>query len=276
VSPGFIAALTARDVACDRVVVELTEHVEIARYDDLRDALAALRRVGVRIAVDDAGAGYASFQHILELRPDFIKLDRGIVRGVAIDPVRRALAAAVAEFARDIHATVIAEGVENANEVLALRAAGVTCGQGYYFAAPGPLPIPVIAAPPRDQGRRIVVVDDDPVVRLLVTAMARRAGLDVAGQASDGAEGLALVRVLRPDVVVLDLSMPVLDGAAALPHVRALVPAACVVVLSGRTDADTVAHALANGADVFVAKADSATKLREVFQRLGSTSAAAV
>jgi DNA-binding NarL/FixJ family response regulator len=118
--------------------------------------------------------------------------------------------------------------------------------------------------------------DDDPVVRLLVTAMARRAGLDVAGQASDGEEGLALVEALRPDIVVLDLAMPVMDGAAALPRVRDAVPAATVVVLSGRTDPAAAAEALASGADVFVPKRETATTLRALFASHGSPATEAV
>jgi EAL domain-containing protein (putative c-di-GMP-specific phosphodiesterase class I) len=268
VSPQFAAVLRDSRAPAHRVVLELTEHVEVAEYDDLRDAVNALRQRGFRLAVDDAGAGYASFQHILELRPDFIKLDRTIVRGVATDPARRALATAVADFAADIGAAVVAEGVEEPDEVIALRAAGVTCGQGYFFARPGPLPLPEVAALPTSVGGRVVIVDDDPVVRLLVASMARRAGLDVVGQASDGEEGAALVSAMRPDVVVLDLSMPVLDGAAALPRVRELVPRASIIVLSSRADPDTAEAAILRGADSFVAKSESATLLPRLFEQL--------
>jgi PAS domain S-box-containing protein len=85
-----------------RLIIEITEHVSVADYDCVNAALSPLRVQGIRLAVDDAGAGYASFQHILKLRPDFIKLDRGLVAGIESDPAQRALVAAVATFARDV------------------------------------------------------------------------------------------------------------------------------------------------------------------------------
>jgi EAL domain-containing protein (putative c-di-GMP-specific phosphodiesterase class I) len=97
-----------------------------------------LRQRGVRLAVDDAGAGYACFQHILKLRPDFIKLDRGLVAGLDTDPAQRSLAAAVAMFAHQIGAAIIAEGIETRSELAAACALGLSCAQGYLIARPTP------------------------------------------------------------------------------------------------------------------------------------------
>src|SRR3954469_12583002 len=91
-----------------RIVIELTEHVEIRDYDVVIQSLAALRAAGVRLAVDDAGAGFATLQHILALQPDIIKLDIALTRGVDRDPVRRALARALVGFASEIGATIMA------------------------------------------------------------------------------------------------------------------------------------------------------------------------
>ena len=91
-----------------RVVLELTEHAEVADYDVLTRALETLRRRGVRLAVDDAGAGFASLRHIVRLSPDFIKLDVSLTRGIDIDPVRQSLAAALVSFARDTGPVVVA------------------------------------------------------------------------------------------------------------------------------------------------------------------------
>ena len=133
------AALLASHPA-ERLVVELTEHTRVDDYDLLLSALDMLRRRGVRIAVDDTGAGYASFQHLLRLRPDILKLDTTLTRGIDRDPVRRSLAAALATFATEIQATIIAEGIETSSELAALQRIGIPWGQGYHLARPGRLP----------------------------------------------------------------------------------------------------------------------------------------
>jgi hypothetical protein len=86
--------------------------------------------------IDDAGAGFASLRHVLGLHPDVIKLDLSLTRTIDSDPVRRALAASLVAFAREIGATIVAEGIETRAELEALRALGVTHGQGYYLARP--------------------------------------------------------------------------------------------------------------------------------------------
>ena len=126
-------------------MLELTEHTEHTRvgdYDTLLVAPGRLRRRGVRIAVDDTGAGYAGFQHLLRLRPDILKLDITITRGIDADPARRSLAAALATFATEIGATIIAEGIEITGELTTLQRIGIPWGQGYHLARPGALPLP--------------------------------------------------------------------------------------------------------------------------------------
>jgi EAL domain-containing protein (putative c-di-GMP-specific phosphodiesterase class I) len=126
------------EVPGERLVVELTEHARVADYDELADALKPLRTRGARVAVDDAGAGFAGLVHILRLVPDIIKLDIGLTRGIDQDPVRRALALSLVGFARDTGAGIVAEGIETAQELEALRDLGITWGQGYFLARPGP------------------------------------------------------------------------------------------------------------------------------------------
>ncbi|MCU1381259.1 MAG: hypothetical protein JWN29_4242 [Acidimicrobiales bacterium] len=262
-SAELLALVSAPTFPATRVVVELTEHVEITRYQDLRDAIARLRAVGIRLAVDDAGSGFASLKHILELRPDVIKLDRAMVTGIAADPARRALAAAVADFAANIGARVVAEGVEEIEELQAVRVAGIGWAQGYLFGQPGPPPI--VAASPPPSGVRAIVVDDDPVVRMLVSSMARQAGIQMVGQASDGREGLELAASEQPDIVVLDLSMPVMRGEEALPELRRRLPGTFIVVLSAIADVQIAADLVDGPADAFVAKSDVASRLGELF-----------
>jgi EAL domain-containing protein (putative c-di-GMP-specific phosphodiesterase class I) len=124
-----------------RLLLEITEHHPIEDYDELLSALEPLRERGVRIAIDDAGAGYSSFRHILLIKPDVIKLDISITRGIDEDASRRALATALLSFAAEIGATLVAEGVETTAEKETLQQLGATLGQGYLFARPGPLPL---------------------------------------------------------------------------------------------------------------------------------------
>jgi len=124
----------------DRIVLEITEHAHIADYTKLREALANLRRDGVRLAIDDAGAGYASLRHILQLAPDCIKLDISLTRDIHIERSQRALAAALVAFAGETGASIVAEGIETAEELATLRELDVEFGQGYYLGRPAPLP----------------------------------------------------------------------------------------------------------------------------------------
>jgi EAL domain-containing protein (putative c-di-GMP-specific phosphodiesterase class I) len=138
-SPSLFDLLRAASPG--RVVLELTEHVGVDDYGILTDVLDELRALGVRLAVDDAGAGFASLQHILNLKPDIIKLDRALVEGIDTDPARRALAGSLMTFATEIGAQVIAEGIETFREQTVLRRLGVRYGQGFHLGRPGPLPL---------------------------------------------------------------------------------------------------------------------------------------
>ena len=139
---GFLRLIAGSDGA--RVVVEITEHARIHDYESLREALDAVREFGVRVAIDDAGAGFASLRHILRLEPEFIKLDRTLIDGIEADRSRQALAAGLISFAEKIDATIVAEGIERPAEVDALAELGVRYGQGFFFARPAPLPLPLL------------------------------------------------------------------------------------------------------------------------------------
>lgn len=153
VSPHLREALL--DIPARRVVLELTEHTAFDNYPSLPGELMALRRGGVRLAVDDAGSGYSSLTHILNLAPDFIKLDRELICGIDLDPVRRALVTSLVTFAADTGAEILAEGVETRDELDVVRRLGVRYAQGYYLGRPAPLhellnrPAPLSAPPGR-------------------------------------------------------------------------------------------------------------------------------
>jgi EAL domain-containing protein (putative c-di-GMP-specific phosphodiesterase class I) len=151
VAPALDALLGG--TSYDRIVLEITEHARVCDYDGLASALDRLRAKGVRVAVDDAGAGFASFQHILRLRPDIIKLDITLTRDIDIDPIRRALGLALVSFAAELNATIVAEGIESRQEMDALVALGVSCGQGYFLGRPANLP--PASAPPSRQAAQV-------------------------------------------------------------------------------------------------------------------------
>jgi EAL domain-containing protein (putative c-di-GMP-specific phosphodiesterase class I) len=167
------------DVDLTRIVLEMTEHTAVRDYGRLADALRPFKDRGARVAVDDAGAGYASLRHILRLAPDWIKLDISITRGLDADPARTALARAVIDFAADTGSEVIAEGVETQGELRALQALGGTGAQGYFLGRPGDLAAavgPSPTPPARRAGRRRRSTDE-------------RATWPGAGEDRDGGRG---------------------------------------------------------------------------------------
>ncbi len=119
------------------LVLEVTEHEQVADYTALREAFASLGH-DLRLAVDDAGAGAANFGHIVELRPDFVKLDINLVRGVNANLGRQALVVAMRQFARSAGCRLVAEGIETELEAATLAQLGVEFGQGYLFGRPEP------------------------------------------------------------------------------------------------------------------------------------------
>ncbi|HEY9108758.1 MAG TPA: EAL domain-containing protein [Roseateles sp.] len=120
----------------ERLVVEVTEHQAIERYEDIAGAIEPLQRQGLRIAIDDAGAGYASFRHVLNLHPHIVKLDNSITHAIDVDRSRRALAAALCGFAAETGCGIVAEGVETQAELDAVRALGIAKAQGYHLGRP--------------------------------------------------------------------------------------------------------------------------------------------
>lgn len=122
-----------------RLIVEVTEHSEVLDYSPLKRALLELRAAGVSLAVDDVGAGHSGLHRLLELQPEILKLDITMTAGVHRDEIRRALARAIASFARASGLSTVAEGIETPQEVEVLRELGIDCGQGYHFSRPLPV-----------------------------------------------------------------------------------------------------------------------------------------
>ena len=126
----------AADLPLDRLVLEITEHARVTSYTHLQAILTPLRERGIRVAVDDTGAGYASLSHVLQLRPSIIKIDRSLVADIAQDAARRSLVTSLVLLALDLGASVTGEGIETATELETLKLLGVDTGQGYLLAKP--------------------------------------------------------------------------------------------------------------------------------------------
>jgi EAL domain-containing protein (putative c-di-GMP-specific phosphodiesterase class I) len=122
------------------VVLEITEHAAVANYDRLRGVLAELRTLGAGVAIDDAGAGFASFRHVIALAPDTVKLDRSLISGIGTDSARASLARSLVDFASDMNIRLIAEGIETEDELAACLRVGIPAGQGFLLGRPAPLP----------------------------------------------------------------------------------------------------------------------------------------
>jgi EAL domain-containing protein (putative c-di-GMP-specific phosphodiesterase class I) len=134
--PRLAELIYQSGIALDRLTLEITEHAAVTEYDEINAALLLLRERGVLLAVDDTGAGFASFSHVLKLRPDVIKLDRSMVVDIAADPARRAFVTAVVLLGLELDATITAEGVESRDELDTVTALGVDHAQGYYLGRP--------------------------------------------------------------------------------------------------------------------------------------------
>lgn len=136
-SEAFQALLSAHDMT--RVIVEITEHTTVSDYDRLRACLRELQSQGVLVAIDDAGAGFASLRHILHLSPDIIKLDISLTCGIDHDIRRQTMVSAIQAFASSTNATIVVEGVETESELRVLTGIGIEYGQGYLLGRPSPL-----------------------------------------------------------------------------------------------------------------------------------------
>lgn len=146
--PNFVRGETAylisqNGLTQSNIVFEITEQTDLRSLPNFKRTLVHYRSQGYMVAIDDAGAGFSSLQAIAQVRPDYIKIDMSLVRGVDGDPVKKALMETFVTFADRIGCFIIAEGIETENELRTLVKIGVHYGQGYYLARPAnPRPEP--------------------------------------------------------------------------------------------------------------------------------------
>lgn len=167
-----------------RVVLELTERTALDRLGDVRQRVEELRGMGFRIALDDLGAGYASLSSLALLRPEQVKLDLSLVRGIARDLTRQVLVGAVREVCSRMGMALICEGVEDGVDLAALVTAGCDTLQGFLFARPT---------------EHLATIDWDRVAATVPSAMASRHDLASAIESLEAESGpLAAVPMAAP------------------------------------------------------------------------------
>lgn len=137
---GFIAFLqstaAATGIALPRVMIEIVEHAPSWDNISFQSSLEQLRQLGMSIALDDIGLGQSNFKMLLDVRPNFLKLDSYFVAGCTGDKHRRAVIGALRTLAREFEAEIVAEGVENADDAATLQGLDITLMQGFHFAEP--------------------------------------------------------------------------------------------------------------------------------------------
>ncbi len=143
--PSFVKGKTkewaaAKGFSPSQIVFEITEHEAIADYDTFRKTVNHYRDQGFLIAIDDTGSGYSGLLTLVELNPDFIKLDRGLIADINFSPSKQAMVEAMVMVAKKIHARTIAEGIETEKELATVKSLGIDFGQGFYMGRPEPFP----------------------------------------------------------------------------------------------------------------------------------------
>ncbi|MHB8718221.1 MAG: EAL domain-containing protein [Candidatus Dormibacteria bacterium] len=262
---GTVAtALRDSGLRPDLLCLEITESGLMRDLDSAIAALEAVKALGVRISVDDFGTGYSSLAYLKRLPVDELKVDRAFVDGLGSDPDDTAIVAAVVASAHALGLSVVAEGVETAENVASLVRLGCEVAQGFHYSKPVPAEaIDAMLAPGEAQtagtpvagGERVLVVDDAADVRQLVRLSLVALGFDVR-EAGDGRTALALARAFQPTCVVLDRNLPDLPGLEVCRSLREVAATrdCTVVMLTAQAHPDDKAEAFSLGVDEYIVK----------------------
>lgn len=245
--PRLVAStLVASGLPPSLLCLEITEST-LMEGDTAHAALVDLKALGVTLVVDDFGTGYSSLIYLRRFPVDVLKLDKSFVAGLGDNPEDTAIVTGVIGLAKGLGLRTVAEGIETPNQLEQLAVLGCELGQGYHWSralAAGDFADWLVAFDarrlPGSEGlsshprpTRVLIVDDQPAMRDVVRlALSIDGECEIVGEAGNGAEAIELARALRPDLVVLDLQMPVMGGAEALPRILAVSPETRVVVLT--------------------------------------------
>jgi CheY-like chemotaxis protein len=241
-------------------------------------ALHDLKALGVRLALDDFGTGYSSLSYLRRFPIDVLKIDQSFIAQLGTDAESTAIVTSVVHLANALGLEIIAEGVETSEQLTQLELLDCRGAQGYFWSRPvsaaeiegqlriggrpkidgtadAPAPVPSVG------GKFSVLVADDeePHRRSVVRILELSGRFTVVAEAGDGQEAVELATRERPDLVVLDLSMPKMDGLQALPRILAMSPGTKVALLSGHVGT----AALAEGASLHLRKGTKPEQLIE-------------
>jgi EAL domain-containing protein (putative c-di-GMP-specific phosphodiesterase class I)/GGDEF domain-containing protein len=133
---GTLDLLHQIGISPNRVVIELTENQRVTDYPDIHRALSHFRSMGYQIAIDDLGEGFANLRMWSEIQPDFVKIDKHFINGIAEDNLKHHFVKAMQNLAESCSAKIVAEGIESEADCLAVRDLGIAFGQGYLIAMP--------------------------------------------------------------------------------------------------------------------------------------------
>ena len=235
--------LTALGVDPRALVLEISETSLLDFSLPMERQLAQLRREGVRLAVDDAGVGYSSLTRVIDLRPEFIKIDRSLILGLPNQPWRAAVAA-LHQLSLGVGAVAIGEGVETAAQLEGLREIGVEAVQGYLIGVPSEdgsvtLAPTLVSAGVSRRPVQVGIIDDDPVVLDVVSLALELDGHQVVARARDPDEFFLSLRRRSMDLAVVDLALGGLESSlvSVIRPLRILRPEISIVVYTSSTDA---------------------------------------
>lgn len=246
--------------------LEVTESAVMDDPSVFIGVLWSLKDLGVHLAIDDFGTGYSSLSYLRRFPFDELKVDRSFVVDLGRDAESTAIVTAVVHLARALDLETVAEGVETAEQRAQLEMLGCEWAQGYLWSAPiPPAEMSEWVVRRRRNGLtvpqfRVVVVDDQAEHRDIVTRILERSGrFEVVAEAGDGCAAVGLAERERPDLVLLDLSMPNMGGLEALPRILATSPTTKVVLLSGHVPRTKAGAPM--GAAAFLGKGMSPSQL---------------
>jgi EAL domain-containing protein (putative c-di-GMP-specific phosphodiesterase class I)/CheY-like chemotaxis protein len=249
----FLAIIDAAGIAPSSVCLEVTERTVLHDTQLAIQTLRELKELGMHIALDNFGTGFSSLASLNRFLLDELKIDRSLIDGLGADAEMSAIVAAVVAMAHALNLRVVANGVERAEQAVALRRLGCDEAQGSYF-APAESASEIVtrltaeaiagagdSAMDAEQSEqrhqtRVLVVDDVDDVRELARSSLAAVGMAVE-EASTGEDALRVTRRFAPDCVVLDINLPGISGLEVCRIIRADRRNAHVAILMLTVDA---------------------------------------
>jgi len=271
------AALDASGIDASRLCLEIPEAALMSDVERAARRLETVKELGVGLAIDRFGAGPSSLQALGRLPVDVLKIDRSYVLGLGERPRAHALIAALIALAHAMDLVPVAQGVQLDSQDAALREMGGDEVQGFRYSPPRPPDaLDGVLAPgdgpsraPAGRAIRVFLCDDVTEMRDMVrVALEQEPDLEVVGEASDGEGAARGVDEHQPDVILLDVSMPRVDGLEAIRRIRASSPDTAILVLSGFEESAMADTALGLGADAYLEKRSSLNEIRDTLRRV--------